>query len=80
MKKIIILLISFLLLISFSACGGSSDSTPIAQEMVIGQVYTLDIGDEINKITLDAIVEISQNSENNETTYTLLVGEAEIVR
>ena len=85
MKKIIITLASFLLIIGISGCSGDSDDTtqenpPVVIQMIINQPYTLNIGDEIKKISSDATVEITQNSQEADTEYTLVQGEAEIVR
>lgn len=91
MKNILIILVSALLMVNFSACGDTVDNTTqtkeqtetetqIVETMAVSKPYTLNIGDEIKKITPDATVEISQNSEDTETFYTLLIGEAEIAR
>jgi hypothetical protein len=83
MKKIVTLVATLLLLVSFSACGGGSDSSAKAQvveSMVLDGNYTLAIGDKINRLTDDAEIQITQNSKDNEAVYTLVAGEAEIVR
>lgn len=81
MKHIIIALVSLLLVMGLGGCGGSSSGiSQVAETMVINEPYTLNIGDEIQKITLDANIVIVQNSGENQAQYTLVVGEAEIIR
>ncbi len=86
MKKILITLASILLVMGVGACSSdNNDNTtqetpPVVIQMIIDQPYTLNIGDEIKKISSDATVEITQNSQEADTEYTLVQGEAEIVR
>jgi len=81
MKHIIIVLANLLLVMGLSGCDGSSSGTSqVVETMVIDQPYTLNIGDEIQKVTPDASTEIVQNSGQDQAQYSLLVGEAEIIR
>lgn len=80
MKHIIIVLANFLLVMGLSGCGGNSGTSQVVEIMVIDQPYTLNIGDEIQKVTPDANIVIVQNSEEDQAKYTLVVGEAEIIR
>ena len=83
MKKILMSLATLLLVVNFIGC--SSDSTTsgekqVVEAMVIDENYTLAIGDKINRLSDDATIEITQNSQDSDTFYTLLEGEAEILR
>lgn len=86
MKKILISLATLLLVINFIGCSndGSSDTSSnkgeVVEAMVIDVNYTLAIGDKLNRLTDNATIEITQNSKENEAVYTLIMGEAEIVR
>ena len=86
MKKILILLTTLLLVLNFTACskddvtGENSKNIEVIEAMMINENYTLSIGDKISKLTDDARIQISQNSKEDQTVYTLLVGEAEIHR
>lgn len=80
MKNIITVLASLLLVMGLSGCGESSCTSQVVETMILDQPYALNIGDEIQKITPDANIEIVQNSEEDQTQYTLVVGEAQIIR
>jgi uncharacterized protein YcfL len=82
-KYLIILLVIF----GFVGCGvnnttteSSSDDTPSAEKMVLNKAYTLEDGAKINKLSDDATIKIVQNSNEDKPTYTLIKGEAEIIR
>lgn len=80
MKKILSSLVLILLLSNFIACSSDNQDGIEIEKMILSQEYTLNIGDEINKVNSDATIEIIQNSENNDTIYILTQGEAEISR
>lgn len=71
-----------MLAIGITACSesGPSEEPQVIETMVLAEAYTLNIGDEIKKVTSDAKLSIVQNSKNSETDYTLIEGEAEIWR
>ena len=83
MKKIVTLLATLLLVVNFTACSSddvTSDAEQVVEAMVLDANYTLAIGDTINRLSDDATVEITQNSQEDETVYTLVEGEAQIIR
>ena len=82
-KKVISLLFAVVIAISFSACENKSkkkNNSSNIETMIINEKYSLNVGDEIQKITDDAKLKISQNSESDVTTYELIKGGAEIIR
>ncbi|MEN8304092.1 MAG: hypothetical protein ABFQ64_08470 [Campylobacterota bacterium] len=78
MKKTIYRLVAVLAIMGLTACG--NDTRTSGEVMVLNQAYTLEINEQINKITDDAKIQIMQNSEEGERYYTLLEGEAMIVQ
>lgn len=58
----------------------SSIIEPTVESMVLNQSYTLAIGEEIQRVTEDTKLKITQNSEDDEAVYILVEGEAEILR
>ena len=83
MKTILTTLATLLLVINFTGCGSddtSSEKQQVVEAMVFDTNYTLAVGDTINRVTEDASIQITQNSQEDEAVYTLLGGEAEIVR
>jgi len=82
-KKVISLLFAVVIAISFSACENKSkkkNNSSNIETMIINEKYSLNVGDEIQKITDDAKINISQNTESDIATYMLIEGEAEIIR
>lgn len=78
MKNILSSLGLILLISNFIAC--SNDDGSGIENMILDKEYKLNAGDEINKISSDATIEIIQNSEKDYTEYVLVQGEAEIIR
>jgi len=83
-KKTVSLFIAVMIALSFAACENKSKSNKTEQQnieqMVLNEKYTLNVGDEIKKLSDDAKVTISQNSESDSADYVLVEGEAEILR
>jgi ABC-type Fe3+-hydroxamate transport system substrate-binding protein len=91
MKTIIKISATLLTAILFTACGGSSSSAPSTasnsatdygtnERMITGKTYTINSGDEIEKISNNPEIEIVNDLNNSITTAKLISGEAAIIR
>ena len=89
MYKKINLVISALLAVSFSGCGGSSTDTNIRDtasnlgsniRMERNKPYSIEKGDQIEKISENPKLKIDSNLDTGKSTVTLLSGSAAIIR
>jgi len=89
MKFLLKVSLSIIVSIVFSACGGS-DSTSVSivnnstygtnERMILNKSYTIDKGDEIEKLSDNTKLELSSNLETGKTEVKLISGEASIIR
>jgi len=75
---------SLLSILVFTACGNSSnkDASLQAKKMLVmepGKAYSVTKGDKLVKTTDDAVVKITQKTQENMTEVVLISGEAKII-
>jgi len=76
MKNLYIYSLALVILVG---CGGGGGSSAPDQEMIIGELYTVDHGDKIVKNSDTAIIYISHVDGQSESTVELQSGEATIL-
>ena len=87
MSKLIKIAAIMIVSIFFTACGDSSSTTPTGgsdygtnERMVTNKTYTINSGDEIEKISDDPTIEVVTDLETGVTTAKLVSGEAAIIK
>jgi len=87
MNKLIKITAIAIVSIFFTACGDDSSTSVVDnndygtnERMITDKTYTINSGDEIEKISEDPTIEVVTNLETGVTTAKLISGEAAIIR